>query len=475
MNPRCPLSVRVIGVMQHQKRKTFLTSVLWSDQNDVIVYRTFEEFKKLHKTLVQKFPVEAGRIKKSDRILPKFQDISLKDRRHRRVSKSVLRVQLLEKYCSNLLDTSAKISQCQDVVQFFLPNSQDLKPSFPSNSIVIMPSGAGEQTGDLNGPNKTSIQSITQPGVLESYRCIASYETKDTKNKAFKILEGEIVDVVAKNPSGWWLVENDEKQLAWFPAPYLKKCLNAAPSVLPNNDERGCLYYVVTSYEATNEKDELSIQEGVIIQVLQKSNDGWWLVRYAGQTGYVPSVYLQQYRNPHSKFQMLTKANMYTSTPNLLASVSFLENRSNGALRSHTSPVDQTQGGNKETMTLTRKLSKSINYLPDNTTYNESFHNSIESESGSESNSDDISMTTVSSSKSHSSEDVSLSESYSARPASDDEPAKNNSAPVLSEKSSATVPKPQIPPRPHTHEILTKCSTVTKNIILKAQNKKPPL
>lgn len=23
--------------------------------------------------------------------------------------------------------------------------------------------------------------------------------------------------------SGWWLVENEEKRLAWFPAPYLEK------------------------------------------------------------------------------------------------------------------------------------------------------------------------------------------------------------------------------------------------------------
>lgn len=24
--------------------------------------------------------------------------------------------------------------------------------------------------------------------------------------------------------SGWWLVENEEKRLAWFPAPYLQLC-----------------------------------------------------------------------------------------------------------------------------------------------------------------------------------------------------------------------------------------------------------
>lgn len=26
----------------------YITSVLWSDQNDIVVYRSFEEFKKMH-------------------------------------------------------------------------------------------------------------------------------------------------------------------------------------------------------------------------------------------------------------------------------------------------------------------------------------------------------------------------------------------------------------------------------------------
>ncbi|KAL4593032.1 NADPH oxidase organizer 1-like, partial [Arapaima gigas] len=45
---RFPVSVRLIGVMHKSTSKMFMTSVLWSDQTEIIVYRSFQEFKKFH-------------------------------------------------------------------------------------------------------------------------------------------------------------------------------------------------------------------------------------------------------------------------------------------------------------------------------------------------------------------------------------------------------------------------------------------
>lgn len=79
---RYPISVRLIGVMHKEKSKVsadgvytrfchlmsllyqdsnnifdlicififqmYMTSVLWSDQNDIVVYRSFRDFKKMH-------------------------------------------------------------------------------------------------------------------------------------------------------------------------------------------------------------------------------------------------------------------------------------------------------------------------------------------------------------------------------------------------------------------------------------------
>uniref|UniRef100_UPI00398EF639 NADPH oxidase organizer 1-like isoform X1 n=1 Tax=Pristiophorus japonicus TaxID=55135 RepID=UPI00398EF639 len=500
MNKRFPLHVHIIGLMQLKKGKTYLSSVLWSDQNDVIVYRTFEEFKKLHRTIVMKFPLEAGRIKKSDRILPRFEDISGKERIQTRISKSVLRIRMLEKYCNHLLRCGAKISEDQEVVQFFFPTNKDLAPSFPSDSIIIMPSEVERKGNTWRRPGRTFGQDITQPVASENYKCITAYETKDTKKRPFKVLEDEIVDVITKNPSGWWLVENDEKQLAWFPAPYLKKCLNSAPSII-NSEADDDQYYAVKSYEAKDD-DELSMHVGVIVEVLKKFSDGWWIIRYDGQSGYVPSLYLQPYRNPHSKLHILTKADRYRSTPNLLETVENSPIQSNNLQpKGHRYEVNNnlsTSDIMDVNNSLDKQKSKSTNCLPDQTIDKDdlSLPNPDELESRPESLSEEgVGMSTVSSGKSHLSENSSLTESYNLRRGSADisrlfeknqteaSPGKSKSLDSGEEKvdlkyspeasagggSSVTNLIPKIPPRPQRQEILSRCTTVTKNTVLRSQ------
>lgn len=43
---------------------------------------------------------------------------------------------------------------------------------------------------------------VTHPFVTETYRCVAAYETKDTKNKPFKVTVDEKVDVLIKDKAG---------------------------------------------------------------------------------------------------------------------------------------------------------------------------------------------------------------------------------------------------------------------------------
>uniref|UniRef100_UPI00398F37E5 NADPH oxidase organizer 1-like isoform X2 n=1 Tax=Pristiophorus japonicus TaxID=55135 RepID=UPI00398F37E5 len=464
MNKRFPLHVHIIGLMQLKKGKTYLSSVLWSDQNDVIVYRTFEEFKKLHRTIVMKFPLEAGRIKKSDRILPRFEDISGKERIQTRISKSVLRIRMLEKYCNHLLRCGAKISEDQEVVQFFFPTNKDLAPSFPSDSIIIMPSEVERKGNTWRRPGRTFGQDITQPVASENYKCITAYETKDTKKRPFKVLEDEIVDVITKNPS----------------------------------DDQ---YYAVKSYEAKDD-DELSMHVGVIVEVLKKFSDGWWIIRYDGQSGYVPSLYLQPYRNPHSKLHILTKADRYRSTPNLLETVENSPIQSNNLQpKGHRYEVNNnlsTSDIMDVNNSLDKQKSKSTNCLPDQTIDKDdlSLPNPDELESRPESLSEEgVGMSTVSSGKSHLSENSSLTESYNLRRGSADisrlfeknqteaSPGKSKSLDSGEEKvdlkyspeasagggSSVTNLIPKIPPRPQRQEILSRCTTVTKNTVLRSQ------
>ncbi|XP_029432683.1 NADPH oxidase organizer 1-like isoform X2 [Rhinatrema bivittatum] len=293
-----------------------MLSVLWSDHNNILIYRTFEEFKKLDRDLRRRFPLEAGFLRKSERIIPKLKDIPLVFRRKNKHSNRLLeRLQLLETYSQELLCTDPKISQAQDVTQFFTPQTRDLDPSFPQDSIVIMPSEAGE--GKRASLTPESHTPVTQPIVSQRYVCIGAYETKDTKNRPFRVKQDERLEVLIKDTTGWWLVENEEKQLAWFPAPYLQKQVTASETSTARTwASPGVFYFAAKGYEAQS-SDEVSVAAGVVVEVLEKSENGWWLVWYNGKAGYVPSMYLQPYRNPHQKFQVIINKDVYGSTPDL--------------------------------------------------------------------------------------------------------------------------------------------------------------
>ncbi|KAK1877492.1 NADPH oxidase organizer 1 [Dissostichus eleginoides] len=287
---RYPISVRLIGVMHKEKSKMYMTSVLWSDQSDIVVYRTNPEFKKMHKLMKKAFP-PASKMKQSDRIIPRYRDRRLRTGgREKGPTRSLLRLKFLQKYCNALLSCDPRVCQSADLIQFFHPKDQDLQPEFAQNSIMIMPAedemirDAGQGQGGGN---------VTQPFVTETYRCVAPYETKDTKNKPFKVALDEKVDVLIKDKAGWWLVENEN-----------------------GNSEKGMLYNAVKNYKATKD-DEITVAIGAVVEVLQKSDNGWWLVRYNGKAGYIPIMYLKPYKHPHIRM-IATNQDRCNSSPNQL-------------------------------------------------------------------------------------------------------------------------------------------------------------
>lgn len=73
------------------------------------------------------------------------------------------------------------------------------------------------------------------------------------------------------------------------------------------------------AYES-QKADELSLNSGVVVEVVRKSDNGWWLIRYNGRTGYMPSMCLQPYKNPHHRLQTIMNCGLNISTPNLCSS-----------------------------------------------------------------------------------------------------------------------------------------------------------
>lgn len=320
-NGRHPLEAKAVGVLQHGRLKINIFSILWSDHNDILIYRKYEDFKNMNRELKKKFPLESGLLRKSDNMIPKLRDVPI-FRMNRNTSRCIERLRLLENHCQQLLTADEKISHCDVVTSFFTPSSSDLNPNFPQNSLMIMPSEAREQQRER--PKWLPKPPATEPIVSQMYLCVEDHETKDTKNRPFKVKRNEHLGVLIKENSGWWLVENEEKRLAWFPAPFLK-ALETEDDLDSgtDSDNEGIRYYSTMAYEAMS-WDEVSISRGVLVEVIEKSNNGWWLIRYNGKNGFVPAMHLKPYQNCH-QLQIMKNQGNFPSTSNMFKASSQLE------------------------------------------------------------------------------------------------------------------------------------------------------
>ncbi|XP_035751839.1 NADPH oxidase organizer 1 [Egretta garzetta] len=460
--------------------------VSWSDQNNILIYRTFEDFKRFHKELKRKFPIESGSLRRSDRTIPRLKgkenivDANAKQRMGGKLNRCLEILKLLETYSQELLKTDAKISQGEDVIQFFKAQTQDLDPCFPENSVVIMPSEIG---GEKKTQPRQQLSSITHPQATQSYRCIETFETKDTKNKAFKVAKKEIVEVLIKDMTGWWLVENADKQIAWFPASYLEEIdLHKDVQNTLSSKEEGSLYFVVQAYES-QKADELSLNNGVVVEVVRKSDDGWWLIRYNGRTGYMPSMCLRPYKNPHHKLQTIISCGLNVSTPNLCSPLMAPQPRGEAVGQRSvqaSSSLDQTE----EDMSAPRSRSRSLpraSSTPDL----ESDSSALSSGSSSEWDSQLSWKPNLSRSLPEVEQARSTPPGHTLATDSSKSPRlthdnRNDSGFVESSAAdlsySLTDPDlatcvPKVPVRPSAHEILQKCSTITKRAVQQSSSR----
>uniref|UniRef100_A0A8C1YN42 NADPH oxidase organizer 1b n=1 Tax=Cyprinus carpio TaxID=7962 RepID=A0A8C1YN42_CYPCA len=449
-DPRFPVEVRIIGVMKKGKDNKFMTSVLWSDQSELIVYRSFRDFKTLHRQLKKKFPVDNC---KEDRVLPRFgAQCMVTSFQLKGLDKSVSRLRCLEKYCSSLVQCETTVSRSSEVIKFFLPTEQEILPEYTQNSMMIL------QSDNINnvsrGPDlankRLSDGNVTQPFVSKTYRCVAPYETKDTKNRPFKVTVDERLDVLIKDKAGWWLVENEDKCLAWFPAPFLELCDEEEDEDEDDSATFESSLYCSTRSYTSKKKDELSLSIGAVVEVLQRSDNGWWLVRYNRKVGYVPSMYLKLYSSP--SFGLLTlQRKLHSSTINLSANISLKLG---------------PQVHSRSRMNRFLK-SNSLEMLSESVQHEEAGSFSDDGTDFSFSSSDTISM---SPSMTSSEGEEGLRQQYKEPNSNDSGMSSGQSTPINSDTghSMKGVGAPRVPPRPQTQEILRRCTNYTCKVALAA-------
>uniref|UniRef100_A0A8C8RVH8 SH3 and PX domain-containing protein 2B n=1 Tax=Pelusios castaneus TaxID=367368 RepID=A0A8C8RVH8_9SAUR len=272
-------SIVEVKVLDVQKRRTpnkhyvYIIKVTWSSGSTEVIYRRYSKFFDLQMQMLDKFPMEGGQKDPKQRIIPFLPGKILFRRSHIR-DVAVKRLIPIDEYCKALIQLPPYISQCEEVLQFFETRPEDLNP--PKEE----PIGKKKSGSDL-----TSVD----PMVLEQYVVVADYQKQESSE--ISLCVGQVVDIIEKNESGWWFVSTSDEQ-GWVPA----TCLEAQDgvqdefSMQPEEEEK---YTVIYPYAARDE-DEMNLDKGVVVEVIQKNLEGWWKIRYQGQEGWAPASYLKK-------------------------------------------------------------------------------------------------------------------------------------------------------------------------------------
>uniref|UniRef100_A0A8C0AMP1 SH3 and PX domain-containing protein 2B n=1 Tax=Buteo japonicus TaxID=224669 RepID=A0A8C0AMP1_9AVES len=224
--------------------QVYIIKVTWSNGSTEVIYRRYSKFFDLQMQMLDKFPMEGGQKDPKQRIIPFLPGKILFRRSHIR-DVAVKRLIPIDEYCKALIQLPPYISQ--------------------------------------------SDSASVDPLVLEQYVVVADYQKQESSE--ISLCVGQLVDIIEKNESGWWFVSTSEEQ-GWVPA----TCLEAQDgvqdefSMQPDEEEK---YTVIYPYTA-RDQDEMNLDKGAVVEVIQKNLEGWWKIRYQGQEGWAPASYLKK-------------------------------------------------------------------------------------------------------------------------------------------------------------------------------------
>lgn len=270
-------TVQEVIVQDVQKRRNpskhyvYIIKVSWSDGSTESIFRRYSKFFDLQMELLDKFPVEGGQKDPKRRIIPFLPGKILFRRSHIR-DVAMKRLRPINEYCRALIQLPVYISQCEEVRVFFETRPEDLNP--PKEEPI--------------GKKKSGDSSSVDPLLLDQYVAVTDYEKQESSEISLHV--GQVVEVIEKNESGWWFVSSDDAQ-GWVPA----TCLEAQddPDDFSDAGEEEEKYSVIYPYSARDE-DEIDLERGMIVEVIQKNLEGWWKIRYQGREGWAPASYLKK-------------------------------------------------------------------------------------------------------------------------------------------------------------------------------------
>ncbi|KAJ4930050.1 hypothetical protein JOQ06_019065 [Pogonophryne albipinna] len=270
-------TVQEVTVQDVQKRRNpnkhyvYIIKVSWSDGSTESIFRRYSKFFDLQMELLDKFPVEGGQKDPKRRIIPFLPGKILFRRSHIR-DVAMKRLRPINEYCRALIQLPVYISQCEEVRVFFETRPEDINP--PKEEPI-----SKKKSGD---------SSAADPLLLDQYVAVTDYEKQESSEVSLHV--GQVVEVIEKNESGWWFISSDDAQ-GWVPATCLEAQDDPDDFTIPGEEDEK--YTVIYPYSA-RDQDEIDLERGMIVEVIQKNLEGWWKIRYQGLEGWAPASYLKK-------------------------------------------------------------------------------------------------------------------------------------------------------------------------------------
>ncbi|CAF1187438.1 unnamed protein product [Rotaria sordida] len=262
------------------KHYVYVIQVTWSNPtNTFIIYRRYAQFFDLQCKLLDLFaeaPSPSNNYNTQSRLIPFLPGkIFLGRSQIRQVA--LERKQALNIYCQTLISLPERISRSRCVLEFFQPLPTDVQ-----NQIEFL-------TRNKKSVTKSAMI-ISEPSKLPTYRCLDDFVAIEKTEMSLK--RNTLIQVIHKHLNGWWFVQHGD-HTGFVPGAFLEpieqpRDIHETNTLSTSSNET---YVVNKSYEAKS-RDEISLNQGSFVTVLEKSFTGWWIVNFNNMTGQFPAIFL---------------------------------------------------------------------------------------------------------------------------------------------------------------------------------------
>jgi len=318
-------SIRVVGMQKKKehgssKHYEFILRVKWSTKVEMTVYRPYSMFFDFQGVLCEMF-----KEKYSISIPPvpatKFHWMLLGKLGIEKECRA------MEEFCQKILSLPPMVSQSIVVLHFFDSWGTDIRTYNQQSTEVVGVHGLGSPV--IHSQESATNAQDSIPTSLPSendhqYRAIASFKATNPGEISFS--EDNILTVIEKTERGWWFVCTNEDSQGWAPATYLEPMATQDEEgggewvTMDESDSHAHIYSTVVSYTAEN-PDEVSYDCGEDVEVIAKSNYGWWKIRYKDQEGLTPASNLRRKGEEYSSPAGVGKSMSISSENGLYAVV----------------------------------------------------------------------------------------------------------------------------------------------------------